>query len=92
MNEHFIEELLNFWMQQVPEDKRPSGVKQLDEAIAKEKIAQAKREKAEFANDCKMWILQLKGFILDTLTNEKKANSQIFLDFLDELNKLSVIL
>jgi hypothetical protein len=52
---------------------------------------EAKKEEAEFANDCKMWILQLKSFVLDALANYNIRNSQTFLDFLDELNKISVI-
>jgi hypothetical protein len=51
----------------------------------------AKKEEAAFGNDCKMWILQLKSFVLDALANYNTRNSQTFLDFLDELNKISVI-
>jgi hypothetical protein len=67
------------------------GTPLLDKQIEKDKKLEAKKEKAAFKNDCNMWILQLKAFVLDTLIDEDKANSQTFLNFLDELNKISVI-
>ena len=47
-------------------------------------------DQAEFENNCNMWLLQLKAFVLDTICEPEKANSQAFLDFLDELNRISV--
>jgi ribosomal protein L5 len=88
-DEQFLQELLDYWTQ-ISEGKKPAGVKALDEAI--DKKAECKKQCAEFKNNCNMWILQLKAFVLDTLLDEKKANSQTFLNFLDELNKISVIL
>ncbi|GMO69688.1 MAG: hypothetical protein Nk1A_8920 [Endomicrobiia bacterium] len=45
---------------------------------------------SNFQNDCKMHILQLKAFVFDALQDPNKRNSRELLDFLDDLNAISV--
>lgn len=87
-HEAFLQDLIAQFLQ-----PGPAGIDAMIENEQKYIFAKAKKAEAEaeFKNDCQMWILQLKSFVLDTLIDNNKRNSQTFLDFLDELNKISVI-
>ena len=44
----------------------------------------------EFEINAELYVLQLKAFVFDAMQCKKVKNSQAFLDFLDELNAISV--
>jgi ribosomal protein L5 len=45
----------------------------------------------DFENDCQMWLLQIKAFVLDSLADKNKRDSQTLINFLDSLNTISTI-
>lgn len=74
-------------------DPNPRGIEYIEgDTIVKDlsEVFQENLDIHEYENECLMWTLQLKAFVLDSIVDSRKRNSQQFLDFLDELNKISV--
>lgn len=44
----------------------------------------------DFENDCNMWLLQIKAFIVDAMVNEEDIS--LLTNFIDELSKLKKII